>query len=218
MAELETLSTKGFKWMKGDQEITSTVNLLMVSVDTPARAMVQNFVQFNGAHGCSWCETSGRRIKKGRGHVQVYPSKQKMKNRYLKRTHRHAAYAIETDAPHRGVKGWSPFTNIYDFDYVEGCVYDAMHAVDLGVTRQLSNLWFDSKNSKSPWYIGTPTLIVKIDSLIAQIHPPSNVTRLPRSINDMGHWKSSPSSPSWPIMATFGSPYSWSSLVINNVK
>lgn len=72
---------------------------------------------------------------------------------------------------------------------VEGCVYDAMHAVDLGVSRQLASLWFDSKNSTSVWYIGTTTEIARIDSRIAKIIPPSNVTRLPRSLNQRAYWK-----------------------------
>lgn len=106
----------------------------------------RNGPKFCAVQRCSWvcslCEISETRIKKGRGHAQVYPCKQKMKSRTLKRTKRHAAYAIETDAPHRGVKGWSPFANNYNFDHVEGCVFDAMHVIYLGVTRQLSKLWF----------------------------------------------------------------------------
>jgi hypothetical protein len=189
-AELGTLARNGFTWMNGNIQITSTVDLLMASVDTPAHAMVQNFVQFNGTYGCSWCETSGARVKKGKGNVQTYPNEpQPSKKRTYKRVKRHAAYAIETESPHIGVKGWSPFYNIYDFDVVEGCVYDAMHDVDLGVSRQLASLWFDSKNSTSAWYIGTPTEIARIDSRIAKIIPPSNVTRLPRSLNQRAYWK-----------------------------
>jgi hypothetical protein len=53
MAELGTLARNGFTWMNGNIQITSTVDLLMASVDTPAHAMVQNFVQFNGTYGFS---------------------------------------------------------------------------------------------------------------------------------------------------------------------
>lgn len=76
-----------------------------------------------------------------------------------------------------------------EFDVVEGSVYDAMHAVNLGVFCQLNSLWFDSKNNQYPLYIGTQTHIAKIDNLIAQIHSPSYVTRLPRSLNDRAYWK-----------------------------
>lgn len=106
--------------MNGNIQITSTVDLLMASVDTPARAMVQHFVQFNGTYGCSWCETSGARVKKGKGNVQTYPNEpQPSKKRTYKRVKRHAAYAIETESPHIGVKGWSPFYNIYDLMWLK---------------------------------------------------------------------------------------------------
>ncbi len=143
--ELIRLSSTGFNWNKNSQVKTSTVDLLMISVETPARAMVQNFVQFNGAHGCSWCETEGKRIPNGEGPgVQTYPYTTNFKNRTNKRVNkRHALKAEEEKGtPHKGVKGRSPFFFLPHFEIVEGCVFDSMHAVDLGVMRQLASLWF----------------------------------------------------------------------------
>ncbi len=49
MTELEILARQGFKWMNGDQEIASTVDLLMVSVDIP-----HNGSKCCACNGCSW--------------------------------------------------------------------------------------------------------------------------------------------------------------------
>ena len=51
-----------------------TVHILCSSFDLPARALVQNFNQFNGAFGCGFCEQPGRsfQTEKG-GTVRVFP-------------------------------------------------------------------------------------------------------------------------------------------------
>ena len=50
-------------------------HVICCTVDLPARAMVQNVVQFNGFYGCSLCEQPGKTLTTsgGRGHVHVYP-------------------------------------------------------------------------------------------------------------------------------------------------
>lgn len=68
-----------------------------------------------------------------------------------------------------------------------------MHAMDLGVMRQLASLWLDAKpstgNVKKPWYIGSNILKVKMDERLTKIRPPSNITRLRRSLSQRVHWK-----------------------------
>ena len=51
-----------------------TAHVLGCSVDLPARAMLQNCVQFNGYYGCCACEQPGVSIQTdGGGHVLIYP-------------------------------------------------------------------------------------------------------------------------------------------------
>lgn len=61
--------------------------LIGYSCDLPARAIVQNFMQFNGYHGCGFCEQPGKTIttRKG-GHVHVFPY-QKNSPKEPRRTH-----------------------------------------------------------------------------------------------------------------------------------
>ncbi len=51
-----------------------TVHLIGCCCDLPAKAIVQNFIQFNGMYGCSFCEQCGITITtiKG-GNVRSFP-------------------------------------------------------------------------------------------------------------------------------------------------
>ena len=88
-----------------------------------------------------------------------------------------------------GVKGPSKLVQLPQFDLVSGFVVDNLHCVDLGVSRQLGHLWFDSSNHQEPWYIGGK--VESIDSRINLIHPPNEITRVPRSLRHRAYWKSS---------------------------
>lgn len=47
--EIKHLSSTGFQWINcAKKQVTSTVDLLLVSVDSVARPVLQNILQFNG--------------------------------------------------------------------------------------------------------------------------------------------------------------------------
>lgn len=89
MTELEIIARQGFKWMNGDQEIASTVDLLMVSVDIP-----HNGSKCCACNGCSWLppppwvflvwHKGKTKYKKMKGHDQVSPFEQTMKKKLKK--------------------------------------------------------------------------------------------------------------------------------------
>ncbi len=66
-----------------------------------------------------------------------------------------------------GVKGPSPLMKLTHLQIINGLIPEYQHNVCLGVTRQLSTLWFDSENSEAPWYIGKQ--IEEVDMRIVQI-------------------------------------------------
>lgn len=190
--ELKSLSTNGFLWNKVGNTIKSTVHLITVCVDSVARAMVQNFAQFNGSHGCHWCLTEGKQLKtSGGGTVRVYPYQERLILRNKKNVHQHATAAIENGVTVMGVKGPSILFSLPHFDIAQGLVYDSLHGQDLGAFRQLGTLWFDSSNSKAAWYIGKPVKIRMIDEKAMKIKPPGNITRLYRSLSQRAYWKGS---------------------------
>ena len=50
------------------------LHVLGCTCDLPAKAMVQNFMQFNGRCGCGFCEQHGCMVRTaGGGHVHTYP-------------------------------------------------------------------------------------------------------------------------------------------------
>ena len=52
-----------------------------------------------------------------------------------------------------------------------------MHAVLLGVCRQLLKLWLDTRYSKELWYIGNK--LEELDKRLCNFKPPSEIKRTP---------------------------------------
>ncbi|XP_073668003.1 uncharacterized protein [Paramisgurnus dabryanus] len=185
--QMKTLGSVGFEWCLKGEIIKSYVYAIICSCDSVARAMLQNVKQFNGKFGCNWCLHPGERVEKGRGYVQVYLYLEDVRERChtnMIEWQRNVGVG-ETF----GVKGPTSLMSLPYFDIVSGFVVDSMHCVDLGVMRQLSILWFDSSYHREPWYIGTR--INEIDRKIEHFQPPSNITRMPRSITTRAYWKAS---------------------------
>lgn len=50
------------------------VLVVCCSCDLPARAMIQNFIQFNGFYGCCSCEQPGKTVQTANGgYVHTFP-------------------------------------------------------------------------------------------------------------------------------------------------
>ena len=188
--ELRRLSTIGMKWVNAGISVCSRVFACICSCDSVARCVLQNIHQFNGLNGCSWCIHPGKSIAKGGGHCRVYVEGDDGHDlRTHKATKQHGREAHQNKEPVCGVKGPTKFSELISFDIVRGFVVDNLHCIDLGVTRQLGHLWFDSCNHDQAWYLGPHTAI--IDARLQRVMPPQEVTRLPRSISQRAHWKGS---------------------------
>ena len=87
------------------------------TVDLPARAMMQNIIQFNGFHGCSFCEQPGEtESTEGGGHVHVYPfdtTTPDGPSREQQTLMNHANLSLEQDKPVSLCI--TPLTAIWDF-------------------------------------------------------------------------------------------------------
>lgn len=97
--------------------------------------------------------------------------------------------ALVEGRPVRGVKGLSQLINMPYFDIVWGFVPEYMHAVLLGVTRQITELLLQS--SDQPYYIGKSDTLRVIENRIRNIQPPHLITRLPRLLEEFRYWKAS---------------------------
>lgn len=181
------LQDHGFHWENVDNEtITTKVYPLVLVADSVARPLLQNFKQYNGEFGCSYCLHKGVLVKRLHGKARVYPV-QATELRTAAQTEEYVERAIETGNPVNGVKGHSVLSHIPHFNIIDSPVPDYMHNTVLGVSRAMAELWFTSKNHQAPWYIGTSQGI--IDKKLLDIKPPCSVSRAPRSIDERRFWK-----------------------------
>lgn len=157
------------------------------SVYTPARAAVRSSVSFNGYFGCLWCYTRGSHDSG----TMRYNSTEADEERTTQQVRNDMALALDCDCQVNGIKGPSPVMNLKNFDLVWSYSVEYMHAVLLGVTRQMAECWFSSCNSTQQYYIGTPATVHDIDQRLLSIMPPHSFTRLPRSLKDRSYWKAS---------------------------
>ncbi len=189
--ECRSLESEGVVW---HNTVTKTyecskVAAILCTVDSVARAPVQNLNQFNGAHGCNFCTHSGERVEKGDGFTRVYPLSVPIPSL---RTHKgmiHDAELASVNNPVNGVKGPSLLTTLQCFDMAESFVPDYLHSVLLGVVRQITGLWFDNKVPDVN--VKNPSVLKEIDKRLKSVRPPSEITRLPRSVKERQKWKGS---------------------------
>ena len=125
----------------------------LLSADAPARAIVRNVTQFNGEHGCDWCEFPGVTIANNNGSpTRYYPYRTPVTMRSARNQAEYALHATQAN-PIKGVKGMSVADLIPSFDPVRGTVTDYMHAVCQGVMKQMMGLWVDSNHHGEDFYI-----------------------------------------------------------------
>lgn len=86
-----------------------------------------------------------------------------------------------------GVKGQSWALYLPYFDIIQSMCLDYMHAVLLGVTKQLMTLWFNSTYKNCDW--SCITKLKQVQARLLNIKPTNNITRVPRSIEELHHWK-----------------------------
>lgn len=183
---LREMSTMGLKIKVPSGDIVAIRGKLLFGVfDLPAKASVLCCKQFNGEYGCSVCTHPGTRQSNG---SRIYLPNCIYPDRDHGQVMMDAKEAERTSSSVRGIKGVSPFYSTMDL--VASFPVDYMHAVLEGATRTLTRAWFDSKHHGSPFYIGRQ--VKEIDKVLMGQHPPSEISRPPRSIGKhLPYWKAS---------------------------
>ncbi|XP_037560291.1 uncharacterized protein LOC119437304 [Dermacentor silvarum] len=184
--QMDSLAESGIKWTCDGETFHSKVYCFTGTADAPARALMQNTVQYNGYFGCGWCLHPGKCIE---GTVKYPVSATALPDRTKEGMIKDMAEAHRSGVHVRGVKGPSPLINLAGFDIVWGFTPNYMHCVLLGVTRQFMELWLSGVGA--PYYIGSPHYIRRIDERLCAIKPPQCITRLPTSVQLRKFWKAS---------------------------
>ena len=100
--EYRHLESEGFSF--ASEIAPRRVFALLLSADSPARAPVKNVKQFNGGHGCDWCEFIWVTVPSNKSPpVRYYPHRSPV----MCTAKQQATYALEAtpDQPVKGVKG-----------------------------------------------------------------------------------------------------------------
>ncbi|XP_060589045.1 uncharacterized protein LOC132744372 isoform X2 [Ruditapes philippinarum] len=193
------LFTDGFQITDPVNKEMKTVKaiLLHMTCDSPAKCIFQDFMQYNAYFGCPYCLDPGAYDKEGRSHV--YPFSVESENGFgVERTHESTVvYAQEARVnlaqgkkkfAVKGVKGFSWAFSLPRFDIINSMCLDYMHAVLLGVMKQLLQLW--CRSSKEMYTLSNADYSI-VQKRLQEIQPPNNITRVPRSLDEQKHWKAS---------------------------
>ena len=188
------LETEGIAININGNEHVSRVFLICGTADLPAKSLVMNCNQFNGAFSCMRCMDPGETFKTAKGgNVHIFPfdaSKPVSQSRTGEGCLNDSIQATREKKVVNGIKGPSFLMTIQSYDYVKSSAIDYMHGVLLGVSKLLINLWIGSTYSKEKFSISSYVEI--IDERLLQIKPPSFITRIPRTLsNHFKYWKAS---------------------------
>lgn len=186
LQQIKKLMEKGIKIVNNFAE-TYNVFLMLLSlpVDSVARPVLQNRMQYNGYYGCSWCYIPGTYGNRCMKYVMTAEE-----NNPADRCHEEYLKDIEhcscLGKPIRGVKGKSVLITLPYFDCVWGFPAEYMHSSLLGVTKQLWEKWATDSESQIRL---KPTDKRFIDERLIAIRPPSEIHRLPKVLKDRAKWK-----------------------------
>lgn len=190
LEELRDLE-KGVLWTDrvSKERKISRFFVILCTADAVARCKCRNMSQFNGKYGCGQCYHPGKVVLKGKGHCRVYPPIDDCELRKNDDWVSQSKLAHKCDAPVFGIHDVNPFMLLSAFYIVDSFVFDAMHTIFLGITRNFISMWLHRSNFKQRWYIGKRRNLLN-KRLLNQL-PPSEVQRNPRSFDEMKFFKAS---------------------------
>ena len=156
-------------------------------MDSPARAAMQGFHQYNGYYWCSWCLHPGKPVKHIVRSTIKYPLQAEV---IEKRTEIDTIHLMEQvinqDRTICGVRGGIPLLDLNKFNIIDGFVPDEMHCVALGVVKQFTLYWLNT--SRKPYSLSIDDKN-KIDDFIKSFKVPNQLCRLTRSLKNIKYWK-----------------------------
>lgn len=132
-----------------------TIKRLMIvpaifTADSVAKCYVLGKTQHNSRFGCPYCLHPGSRIPDS--NQLKYCFEDNAADRTSEQSKFEMIQAYEIDETVRGYKSVSPIIKfeIIDYDVIWQIAIDKMHSIDLGVTRKIFNLLFDTSNRNEP--------------------------------------------------------------------
>lgn len=181
----------GIKWInpKNDDVCSSKIVAPLIIADAPARAEIQNILNFNGKYGCNICQIKTRKCRRVEGkrttRSYIFNEKRCML-RSDERMQRQAEKASENRSTCKGVKGRSIVSALPLLDLSTCFIPEFMHSVCLGVGTQFLEIFLKNKGA---WSLKDS--IDDIDNFLHNIRPPNSFNRMPRGLSLYTYFKAS---------------------------
>ncbi|KAE9526673.1 hypothetical protein AGLY_013321 [Aphis glycines] len=140
--------------------------------DAPAKAFLLNVKPHNAYHGCNTCIDEGVFNKT----MTFLTTNSPMRT--------NSSFRNETDENYH--KGTSPLVKL-PINMIDDIPVDNMHCVYVGVTKRLIKFWV--KGKKDIRLLDESKNDINKSILNLRSYVPSEFARLPRSIDDIDHWK-----------------------------
>lgn len=176
---------KGITWINPTTKTRcrSKIVVPLIIADAPARAKIQNVVNFNGRYGCNTCEVKMKKCPavENKRTTRSYPFCEDIKLRNGQRMMKQAekiSLNPNLDTV-KGVKGKSIISSLPCLDLGTCLPPEFMHSTLLGVGLQCLTLFF---GSAGPWSVRKSAR--EIDSQLMKVRPPRCFSRMPRRILD----------------------------------
>ncbi|KAE8738830.1 hypothetical protein FOCC_FOCC015662, partial [Frankliniella occidentalis] len=178
-----------------EQQLEVKVIVLCGTCDAPAVAMFLNIKSHSGFYSCHICYCRGEKSKRT-GDVTVFPYQEDFPLRCKADYINQVKYAVENRVLHNtallnepecsGIKG--PTTLSYFVsDIFTSTAIDSMHALYLGVTRQILTLLFDHAYRNEKFSVHSK--IKEFNERMSMIRPPHFVQRHPQGVDKLAYWK-----------------------------
>lgn len=183
---------QGIRWThpNTNEVYISKIVVPLFIADAPARAQIQNILNFNGKYGCNICEIKTKRCKPAVGkkiiRIYAFPQKQ-IKLRAAKQMEDQAERVLIEKKRHiKGVKDYAVVSALPLLDLSSSVLPEYMHSVLLGIGKQFIDIWFHKTGA---WNV--VQYLREIDNLLINIRPPHSFHRMPRSISFSSFYKAS---------------------------
>ncbi|KAE8741815.1 hypothetical protein FOCC_FOCC012647 [Frankliniella occidentalis] len=133
-----------------DKEAKAIV--LFGTCDVPAKASFLNMKGHAGYDSCPKCFVRGEKSDRT-GQVMVFPHEENLLLRNDQNYQECVTNAVASKSEDRGVYGPTILSYIVYSSFIRSTSIDSMHALSLGIVKQLLRLWFDSKYSNEPFSV-----------------------------------------------------------------
>ncbi|KAK3917754.1 65-kDa microtubule-associated protein 2 [Frankliniella fusca] len=174
------------KAFNSEVEMEVHVFLLFGTCDVPAKASFMNMKGHSGYFSCPKCLVKGEKSPRT-GNVMVFLHEDNLEPRTDENYKEFVSESVKIKDDYKGVFGPSILSFMTASSFISSVSIDSMHCVQLGVTKQLINLWFNPTFSSEKFSLSQKTEIVNRRLLSLKL--PHFVQRSPVGVDKLSYWK-----------------------------